>query len=155
MESDMIDIQEKIVQLDEQSEDQKMSLSKKFIVIKSTQDFHRRVLRAYEFNRMQKVQKSIIDYDDLTEIKKKLTLTEKKHLEFMKNLFKEYQDNENITFENHAPSKSFYVHFITLTDCGIVVDGDEIFELKPHKYFYMKRALVNHLINTKHIKLFE
>lgn len=154
LESDSRNMEKIILELDEKDGSKKIKLSKTYIFLKSTLDFYHRVIRAYHFNRLLKIQQSIIN-NTKSEDLRHMTLSEKEHHTFFENILTEYLEKENISLENHIPPTSFYTHFITLADCGIVMEGDLIYELKENKYFHMKKSLIYHLIGSKYIKILD
>lgn len=138
--------------IDERGEqDIPREMSKKYMFLKSTADFYERIVKAYKFSRIRKIQESIMKNEEIAD---ELTKDEALHSEFFTEIFTEFKNNysEFDFMSTYVPTQHF-VHFITLEDCGVVMDGDEMFELKSDRYFYMKKSVIKHLIGTDMIKI--
>lgn len=126
-------------------------LSKMYIFLKNTYDFYNRVRRSYNFSRIMKIQLEYSLYKCQT---KYLNRKEIEHLHFFVSLLEEYKHNyPELEFEIEYIPLDHFVHFITLNYCGIVMDGDEMYELKANRYYFMKKNVIKHLLNGSQIKI--
>lgn len=125
--------------------------SKNYIYLKSTYDFYQKVIRAYNFSRFLKIQEIILKNEKIPDC---LNKEENEHVIFFNDIFNEYKENfPDLNFENNHIPIHHFVHFLTLQDCGIVMDGDIMYELKANRYFYLKKSIIAHLIDTEMIRL--
>lgn len=127
------------------------NLSKKYILLKNTLDYLIRVKRSYEYSRFLKIQEFVADNE---QIPHSLTKDEEEHVQFFSQIYDDYKNNfKDLNFNQSEIPLNHFIHFVTLEDCGIVMDGDELYELKADRYFFMKRSCVEHLIGTSFIKI--
>lgn len=153
IQDEMTNIQNEMTEIQESTGQQEIppEISKKYMFLKSTLDYYQRVLKSYNFSRYRKIQELIFQNEDVSE---KISPQEKEHANFFIEIYNEYKNNfPDIDFINNYIPRHHFVHFITLEDCGIVMDGDEIYELKENRYFYMKKSVIKHLIGTEMIKI--
>ncbi|ELA47343.1 hypothetical protein VCUG_01112 [Vavraia culicis subsp. floridensis] len=126
-------------------------MSKKYIFLKSTYDFYMRVKRNYEFSRFLKIQQRFFGKHSGMSVPNK---KESEHFVFFNAILEEYTSNfPELDFNVRYIPLDHFVHFITLADCGIVMDGDEIHELKANRYYFMKKNVVKHLLNSNFIRI--
>lgn len=126
-------------------------ISKNYIFLKSTYDFYIRVKRSYELSRFLKIQQNC--FEKKSEMAN-LTKKETEHVAFFEEILEEYtNDFPECDFAVKYVPLNHFVHFITLADCGIVMDGDEMYELKANRYYYMKKSVIKHLLDSNLIKI--
>ncbi|ELQ76812.1 hypothetical protein THOM_0201 [Trachipleistophora hominis] len=126
-------------------------VSKKYIFLKNTYDFYMRVKRSYELSRFLKIQKCFFSKQSNINMPNK---KEGEHYVFFSTILEEYTSNfPELDFNVQYIPLDHFVHFITLADCGIVMDGDEIHELKANKYYFMKKNIVKHLLDSNLIRI--
>lgn len=126
------------------------ALSINYMVLKNFKERNLRIMRAYKFKYILKIQSSCFspNTEDIkssryVEIAKKI-----RHLVDGRN-----EEFDFLVFSKSDPPLNMYVRILTLRDCGVVMDGDSFIELKKNRIYYLKTQNVEHLIHSKGVKL--
>lgn len=140
----MEDVREKI---GESEVDEEISLN--YMLLKNFFSRNLRIIRTYNFTMITKIQ------DDV--LKRKPTFSFEKYLRlfniFQKLIEDRFSEFRFIEVSEEEPPLDLYVQILTLDDCGVIMDGEELIELKKDKIYFLKKSIINHLINLNVIKI--
>ncbi|EPR79701.1 hypothetical protein SLOPH_1803 [Spraguea lophii 42_110] len=134
--------------IDQENITQEISI--KYLLLKNKLERNKRIYKAYHFHRIKKIQEFYLNNIELENL---LTETEEHYFKEYKYALKEYTSNFDIDFYTQEPPLEYFIQIYTNDDCGIIIDGDDMIELKKDKIFYVKRKSIIHLLNTDMIKI--
>lgn len=121
--------------------DEEVSLN--YMALKNFFERNLRIMRCYKFTQMTRIQ------DDL--FRKVEPALSKEFIAFHETLTAacelRYSEFPFLDVCVGDPPLSLYVQILTLEDCGVVMDGDDVIELAKNKLYFLKRRIVDHLIN--------
>lgn len=82
------------------------------------------------------------------------TEKEKEYNKEYNKLYDEYFSEYNfIDLNLKDPPIDLFISILTLRDCGAVMVGDEIVDMKKDKIYFVKRSCVKHLIENNFVKI--
>lgn len=126
-------------------------LSINFAMLKAYKERNMRILRAYLFHRMSKIQENYFDKND---IKGLLSANEINFECEYNRILEEYiSDYRHLDLKNREPPLSLYVQVIPLEDCGLVMSGDDFIDLKKGRLYFLRKADIAHLVKQRLVKL--
>ncbi|KAI5170500.1 GINS complex subunit 1 [Pancytospora epiphaga] len=123
------------------------SLSVNFAILKAYKDRNMRILRAYRFYRMGKIQENYFAKKDI----KRLLCTDEQGFENIYNeIIDEYLDDyRHLDFRSREPPLDYYVQIVTLENCGLIMSGNSFIDLKKGRLYFLKMKDIAHLIDNK------
>ncbi|KAI4290947.1 GINS complex subunit 1 [Pancytospora philotis] len=120
-------------------------LSINFAMLKTYRERCLRIVRAYRFARLLKIQNN---YFCKADIKSLLTPEEIQfESEYNKGLETYLDEYRHLDFRSREPPLSHYVQVVPLEDCGLVMSGEDFIELRKNRLYFLKKADIAHLIN--------
>jgi len=127
------------------------SLSVNFAALKAYRDRDVRILRAYKFFRMRKIQDNYFDKHD---IKRLLSTDEQCFENAYGDVLDGYlEDYRHLDFRSRDPPLNFYVQIMTLENCGLIMSGSDFIDLKKGRLYFLKMRDIAHLIDKKLVKI--
>ncbi|EOB12181.1 hypothetical protein NBO_508g0032 [Nosema bombycis CQ1] len=124
-----------------QGDDIPTTISINYILLTFYKNRCKRILRAYHFQRLLNLKNFFI-----------LNEKEKKLHKSIKEIENEYLSCFDLNYEGKVPLLSF-IKIMTLKDCGLVYDGDELVDLKKGRIYFIKRKAIEHLLEGGYLKI--
>lgn len=126
-------------------------ISANYSMLKSYKERLLRIEKAYSFSRHIKIQKN---YFTKNNIKKYLNSSEmefeKAYNSISSNYFEKYK---HLSLSDRSPPLDYYVQILTFEDCGLIVSGEDLIELKKNKIYFLKKSDIIHLLGKNKIKI--
>lgn len=139
LEARMEEIKERVA--DEISEE----LSVNYIMLKYFRERNKRILRCYSFHRVQLLFDAFFSKMHVGHL---LSCDEEDLARRYHAVLRDYLDSfPMLDFSAREPPIQFFVQIVTLEDCGLVMDGESLVELRKNRIYFIKRSAVMHLIN--------
>ncbi|EJW03205.1 hypothetical protein EDEG_02420 [Edhazardia aedis USNM 41457] len=79
---------------------------------------------------------------------------EKTYLNIYQNAYKKYKSEFwFIDFDTTEPPLELFICIFTNEDCGVIMCGNDMVELKKHKLYHLRKKYIQHLIESRKIKI--
>lgn len=126
-------------------------LSMNFALLKSYKDRLERILRAYKFFRLLKIQENHFQQRSIVE---SICSYEQEFLDEFIVLSDSYlKDFTHLSLNDRHPPLNFFVQILALEDCGAIMCGDDFIDLKKDRIYFLKKSDVIHLLKRKLVKI--
>lgn len=122
-------------------------LSVNFVLLKSYHDRCLRIRRAYIWYRIRVIEQNYFKKEDIQDLMSADELAYKNRFtELLDEYLSEYR---HLDLVHRDVPLNFYVQIFTLEDCGLVMCGKELMDLKKHRIYFLKRSDVAHLLDRQ------
>ncbi|KCZ79155.1 hypothetical protein H312_03461 [Anncaliia algerae PRA339] len=122
-----------------------------FLMINNYYKRNLRILRMYKYSIINLIIDEIMHNKESD-----IPLENKIYKETVKNiLLKRYDEFDFLDFSFTDPPLKLYVQVYTKKDCGVIIDGNNIIELKCDRFYFVKKCLVEHLLALGYVEIIE
>ncbi|KAM0681525.1 hypothetical protein GINT2_000038 [Glugoides intestinalis] len=126
-------------------------LSVNFALLKSYKDRLERILRAYRFFRLIKIQDNHFQQKSMAS---SICSYEQEFLEGFVTISDTYlKEFHHLLLSDRHPPLNFFVQILALEDCGAIMCGDDFIDLKKDRIYFLKKSDVTHLLKRKLVKI--
>ncbi|KAH9411416.1 hypothetical protein HK407_05g09340 [Ordospora pajunii] len=126
-------------------------LSVNYIMLKYTKERNERILRAYWFHRSMHLFHCFFSGECNAGL---LSSDELEYTSKYNSILREYLlDFSVLDFTESMPPIDFFVSVITLEDCGVVMDADDVLELRKDRIYFIRKGTVAHLIKNGFVRI--
>lgn len=125
-----------------QTEEITTETSLNYMLLKKHEERNERIRKTYLYHRYTN------KYTD--------TQNEKDYQQEYEQLYKQYLSTMPfLSFDISEPPIEMFVTILTLRDCGVVMVGDDIIEMKGNMIYHVKKSCVKHLIDSNYAKIIQ